>query len=102
MNTNPQQAPERFRADAMLITDMGSVRPGVPTLTVALRGMAQVTVELRTLAGAKHSGQYGGAAPDALLALLHALATLHDEHGDVAVAGLRRGEGAGAASHEDE
>ena len=53
---------------------MGSVRPGVPTLTVALRGMAMVTVEVRTLAGPKHSGQFGGAAPDALIALLHALA----------------------------
>ena len=31
---------ELFAADAMVIGDMGSVRPGVPTLTVALRGMA--------------------------------------------------------------
>ena len=62
---------------------MGSVRPGVPTLTVALRGMAGVIVEVRTLAGPKHSGQFGGAAPDALIVLLHALAALHDEHGDV-------------------
>ena len=37
----------------MVIGDMGSVRPGVPTLTVALRGMATVTVEVRTLAGAE-------------------------------------------------
>jgi acetylornithine deacetylase/succinyl-diaminopimelate desuccinylase-like protein len=102
LNTYPPQDPEPFRCDAMLITDMGSVRPGVPTLTVALRGMAQVTVELRTLAGAKHSGQYGGAAPDALIALLHALATLHDEHGDVAVAGLRREEWSGASYSDDE
>ena len=40
-----------------------------------------ITVEARTLAGPKHSGQFGGAAPDALIALLHALASLHDEHG---------------------
>ena len=31
--------------------------------------MANVTVEVRTLESGKHSGQYGGAAPDALLAL---------------------------------
>ena len=42
--------------------------------------------------GAKHSGQYGGAAPDALLAVLRALASLHDERGNVAVAGLQRNE----------
>ena len=51
----------------------------MPTLTTALRGMANVTVEVRTLESGKHSGQYGGAAPDALLALLRALASLHDE-----------------------
>ncbi len=39
----------------------------MPTLTVALRGTAMATIEVRTLAGAKHSGQFGGAAPDALL-----------------------------------
>lgn len=61
-----------------------------------------VTVEVRTLAGPKHSGQFGGEAPDALLALLHALGTLHDEHGDVAVAGLQRDEWTGASYSDDE
>jgi acetylornithine deacetylase/succinyl-diaminopimelate desuccinylase-like protein len=94
--------PELFRADALVIGDMGSITPGVPTLTVALRGMANVFVEVRTLASGKHSGQYGGAAPDALLALLHALASLHDERGDVAVAGLQRNEWDGPVQSEVE
>ncbi len=64
--------------------------------------MAGVIVQVRTLAGPKHSGQFGGAAPDALLALIRALATLHDEHGDVAVAGLRREEWTGASYSEEE
>lgn len=102
LSTYPLSDPEPFRADAMLIADMGSVRPGVPTLTVALRGTAMATIELRTLAGPKHSGQYGGAAPDALIAVLHALSSLHDEHGDVAVEGLRREEWAGASYSDDE
>ena len=72
LNTFPQTHPELFRSDAMLIADMGSVRPGLPTLTVALRGTAMPTVEVETLVGPKHSGQYGGAAPDALIVLLHA------------------------------
>jgi acetylornithine deacetylase/succinyl-diaminopimelate desuccinylase-like protein len=98
----PPSHPELFAADAMVIGDMGSFRPGVPTLTVALRGMAMVTVEARTLGGPKHSGQFGGAAPDALLAVLHALASLHDENGDVAVAGLRREDWTGASYSDDE
>jgi acetylornithine deacetylase/succinyl-diaminopimelate desuccinylase-like protein len=102
LNTYPPSDPDAFRADAMLIADMGSVRPGLPTLTVALRGMAQVVVEVSTLSSAKHSGQYGGAAPDALIVLLHALATLHDENGDVAVPGLRREEWVGTSYTEEE
>jgi acetylornithine deacetylase/succinyl-diaminopimelate desuccinylase-like protein len=98
----PPSRPELFAADAMVIGDMGSFRPGVPTLTVALRGMAMMTVELRTLAGPKHSGQFGGAAPDALLTLLHALASLNDAKGDVVVPGLRREEWTGASYSDEE
>jgi cysteinylglycine-S-conjugate dipeptidase len=102
LTSYPATDPDRFQADALLIGDMGSIRPGVPTLTTALRGMANVTLEVRTLASGKHSGQYGGAAPDALLALLRALASLHDEHGDVAVAGLRRNEWDGQQQPEED
>lgn len=102
LNTYPPQNPGLFECDAMVICDMGSVRPGVPTLTIALRGMAVVNVAVTTLAGPKHSGQYGGAAPDALITLLHALATLHDANGDVAVAGLRREPWTGASYTDDE
>ena len=93
---------EPFRADAILVADGGNIRPGVPSLTVGLRGDAPVTVEVRTLGSAKHSGQFGGAAPDALIALMHGLASLHDENGDVAVEGLRRDAWQGAAWTEDE
>jgi len=101
-STFPPTRPDLFASDAMVIGDMGSFRPGVPTLTVALRGMAMITVEVRTLAGPKHSGQFGGAAPDALLALVHALASLNDERGDVSVPGLRRDEWTGASYSDDE
>ena len=64
--------------------------------------MMAVTVEARTLAGPKHSGQFGGAAPDALLALIRALSTMHDENGDVAVEGLRREPWTGASYTDEE
>jgi acetylornithine deacetylase/succinyl-diaminopimelate desuccinylase-like protein len=98
----PATDPDRFQADTLVIGDMGSMSPGMPTLTTALRGMANVTLEVRTLESGKHSGQYGGAAPDALIAVLHALTSLHDEHGDVAVAGLRRNEWDGPAQSEED
>lgn len=98
----PPTDPARFACDAMVIADMGNLRPGTPTLTTGLRGVAEVVVEVRTLAEARHSGEFGGAAPDALLALLRALAGLHDERGDVAVPGLRREEWRGASYTEEE
>ena len=98
----PSAHPEHFEADAILVADGGSIRVGQPSLTVSLRGDARVTVEVRTLAGNKHSGQYGGAAPDALVALLSALATLWDDTGDVAVEGLRREEWTGETYTDDE
>lgn len=100
--TYPAKHPDAFQVDAMVIADMGNVRPGEPTLTVSLRGSAAVTLEVRTLSGPKHSGSYGGAAPDALLVLMHALAALHDEKGDVIVPGLEREEWRGASYTEEE
>ncbi|HET6858489.1 MAG TPA: peptidase dimerization domain-containing protein [Streptomyces sp.] len=76
--------------------------PGGPTLTTGLRGASEVVVEVRTLAEPRHSGEFGGAAPDALLVLVKALATLHDVHGDVAVESLRREEWSGATYTEEE
>ena len=98
----PSENPEPFRADAILVADGGSIRAGQPSLTVSLRGDARVTVEVRTLASNKHSGQYGGAAPDALVVLLRALSSLWDANGDVAVDGLRRDEWSGEAYTDDE
>ena len=71
----PPTDPDLFACDAMVIADTGNIRPGTPTLTTALRGAAEVLVEVRTLPAAVHSGQYGGPAPDALLVLLKALGT---------------------------
>ena len=102
LTSYPPTDPARFQADALVIGDMGSIRPGVPTLTTALRGMGNVTVQVRTLESGKHSGQYGGAAPDALLAVLRALGSLHDARGDVAVAGLRRDEWDGRQQPEED
>jgi len=98
----PAANPEPFRADAVLVADGGSIRAGQPSLTVSLRGDARITVEVRTLASNKHSGQYGGAAPDALVVLLRALASLWAPNGDAAVEGLRREEWSGETYTDEE
>jgi len=81
----------KLRADVVVFADASNWTVDVPSLTTSLRGAAPVVVEVRALEHGVHSGLYGGPVPDALTALCRLLATLHDEHGDVAVAGLARG-----------
>jgi len=82
---------DRVTADVLVLADSANWTTGVPALTTSLRGGANVTVEVRALRHGVHSGAYGGPVPDALTALCRLLATLHDERGDVAVAGLVHG-----------
>lgn len=72
------ERPELFAADAICIVDSGNAAVGVPTLSTSLRGTANVTVQVDTMAAGVHSGQFGGAAPDALAALIAMLASLRD------------------------
>ncbi|WP_460307937.1 M20/M25/M40 family metallo-hydrolase [Actinocorallia aurea] len=81
--------PDLTRADIVLVADCGNVEVGVPTFTQTLRGAVNVTVAVETLEGPMHSGSYGGPAPDALVALVRILGSLHDDLGDVTVRGLR-------------
>ena len=82
---------ERLRADVIVIADSGNWDIGVPALTTSLRGLVRVDIEVRTLTHGVHSGMWGGLVPDALIALSRLLASLHDDAGDVAVAGLHSG-----------
>ncbi|WP_091491287.1 dipeptidase [Microbacterium pygmaeum] len=79
---------EALRADVIVVADSGNWDARTPALTVSLRGNTRFTVKIRTLDHASHSGMFGGAVPDALMATVKLLATLWDEDGAVAVAGL--------------
>ncbi len=70
--------PDLVAAEAILIADSGNVSVGTPTLTTSLRGIANLVVVVDTMEAGVHSGQFGGAAPDALAALISILASLRD------------------------
>ncbi|MER7191918.1 dipeptidase [Streptomyces flaveolus] len=80
--------PELLAADTIVIGDAGNFRVGLPTVTSTLRGMTLVRVKVDTLEGNLHSGQFGGAAPDALAALIRVLDSLRAEDGSTTVDGL--------------
>ncbi|MFD4958164.1 M20/M25/M40 family metallo-hydrolase [Microbacterium sp. NPDC058389] len=93
--------PEKFAADAFVIADIGGQVVGRPGLTTALRGDVACTVTVRTLSFPVHSGLFGGAAPDALTAMIRILDTLHDEAGDTVIPGVDTSTWDGAAMEED-
>lgn len=80
-------------ADVIVVADSDNWDIDTPALTVALRGNVTFRLTVSTLEHASHSGMFGGAAPDAMLAMIQLLATLHDEAGSVAVEGLTSTEG---------
>ncbi len=79
---------DRLRADVIVIADSGNAAVDVPSFTTSLRGLVDLTVEVRLLERPVHSGVYGGAVGDALTGLCRLMATLHDDNGDVAIKGL--------------
>ena len=95
------EQPEWFAdADLIVVADSGPWYAGDAMFTTSLRGGGNVVVELRTVESAVHSGDFGGAVPDALTALARLLATLHDDAGDLAVAGLTGADWQGAELDE--
>ena len=79
---------DELAADVIVVADSDNWSTTVPAITVGLRGNVTFRLTVRTLAHASHSGMLGGAVPDAMLALVKLLATLHDDRGSVAVEGL--------------
>ncbi|CAG7619096.1 dipeptidase [Actinacidiphila bryophytorum] len=83
-----EEHPDLLTADAIVIGDAGNFRVGLPTVTSSLRGMVKLDVRVATLEGNLHSGQFGGAAPDALAALIRMLDSLRDASGATTIDGL--------------
>jgi acetylornithine deacetylase/succinyl-diaminopimelate desuccinylase-like protein len=93
---------DTLRCDAVVIADSANWRIGQPAITTTLRGNALLTVEVRVSDHAVHSGGFGGAVPDALMAMSRLLASLHDDLGRVAVRGLKSSDADPLDLKEDE
>jgi cysteinylglycine-S-conjugate dipeptidase len=82
---------ELLAGDVIVVADSSNWKVGVPALTTSLRGLVDGTIEVRVLDHAVHSGMFGGPLLDAPTLLARLIATLHDDDGAVAIAGLVQG-----------
>jgi cysteinylglycine-S-conjugate dipeptidase len=79
---------DQLAADAIVVADSDNWNTTTPALTIALRGNVKLHLKVSTLDHASHSGMFGGAAPDSMLATIKLLSTFWDENGSVAIEGL--------------
>lgn len=91
-----------LEADVIVVADSSNWKVGVPALTTSLRGLVDGTIEVQVLHHAVHSGMFGGPVLDAPTLLSRLIATLHDDAGDVAIAGLVGGDHAGVEYEEED
>jgi len=80
-----------LKADVVVISDTSLYARGVPSITYALRGLAAAEVEVTGARGDLHSGLFGGAAPNAIHALVELLSSLRKPDGKIAVEGFYDG-----------
>jgi len=79
---------DRLRADACLVLDSGMFAPGIPAITLGLRGIVGAEIEVTGAARDLHSGIYGGVAPNPFQALAEILTGLKDKNGRILIPGF--------------
>ncbi|HET6231751.1 MAG TPA: dipeptidase [Longimicrobiaceae bacterium] len=79
---------ERLQCDVVMISDTTMFAPGLPSITIGLRGLAYMEVRVQGPAVDLHSGAYGGAVVNPANALAKIIAGLHDDQGRVTVPGF--------------
>ncbi|MCS7017966.1 MAG: dipeptidase [Cytophagales bacterium] len=83
-----QQNAEKLKADVLLISDTNMIANDVPSITVGLRGITYVQVEVSGPNRDLHSGTYGGAVVNPINALCEMIAKLKDTDGRITIPGF--------------
>jgi acetylornithine deacetylase/succinyl-diaminopimelate desuccinylase-like protein len=79
---------EKLKADVILISDTALISLEHPSITVGLRGLSYMEVEVTGPNRDLHSGVYGGAVANPINVLSKMIASLHDERGSVTIPGF--------------
>jgi acetylornithine deacetylase/succinyl-diaminopimelate desuccinylase-like protein len=77
-----------LKADFILISDTGIISNDCPSITVGLRGLSYLEVEVTGPNRDLHSGMYGGAVPNPINVLCDMIASLHNKEGKITIPGF--------------
>lgn len=79
---------QRLKADLVVTSDGPLHESGRAIVTFGARGVAAFELRARTANRDMHSGNFGGVAPNAIWSLVHLLATMKNEKGEITIEGL--------------
>ena len=80
--------PPRLKADAAVVCDTEMFAPELPTICVGLRGMVYYELAVEGASHDLHSGVYGGAAPNPIMAIAEIVTALKDRNGRILIPGF--------------
>ena len=78
----------KLKADIILISDTGIIANDVPSITVGLRGLSYLEVEVVSANRDLHSGLYGGAVANPINILCEMIASLKDKNNHITIPGF--------------
>jgi acetylornithine deacetylase/succinyl-diaminopimelate desuccinylase-like protein len=88
LETFTKENVQKLKADVILVSDTGMIANDIPSITVGLRGLSYVEVEVTSPNRDLHSGLYGGAVANPINILCEMIAKLKDDNNHITVAGF--------------
>lgn len=79
---------KELKADYLAVVDVGIRQPDRPSVTLGVRGLITMDLEIQGSKTDLHSGCHGGLAYNPIHALVEILSALRDENGKIAVPGF--------------
>ncbi|MEO1713660.1 MAG: dipeptidase [Bacteroidota bacterium] len=79
---------DKLACDVVLVSDTSVIANDVPSITVGLRGLSYVEVEVTGPNRDLHSGVYGGGVANPINILSKMIASMQDEHNHITIPGF--------------
>ncbi len=88
LETFVKENKEKLAGDVILISDTGIISTDTPSITVGLRGLSYLQVEVTGPNRDLHSGVYGGAVANPINVLCTMIDSLTDKNGHITISGF--------------